>query len=128
MEGIAVKLSNKDIIEKRLIEIEAVTQHIKAVEDAASYVHRAKPHRPAIDCAALLSALHDRELSLWRDVFMFGLTLDSEEQDRIKAAGYERFLSARMHVAEYHTPGVSSYLTADDDEFRAMCAKLFAPK
>ena len=124
-----MKLSNKDIIEKRLAEIEAVGQHIKAVESAASYAYRAKhPHRPAIDCTALLSALHERELSLWRDVFMFGLTLDSEEQDRIKAAGYERFLSARMHVAEYHTPGVSSYLTADDDEFRAMCAKLFAPK
>jgi hypothetical protein len=60
---------------------------------------------------------------------MWGLTLTQEEQDRIKAAAHERFLSKRMSVAHWLNDGVTpgQWVEADEVEFRKMAAKAFSP-
>jgi hypothetical protein len=70
------------------------------------------------------------ELDEWRSLLLWGMVADQELQDRVKAAAHERFLADRMDVAKWFTgkENPSRYLTADDEEFRAMAKKAFAPK
>jgi len=58
------------------------------------------------------------------------LTLDREEQDRIKAAVYDRFLRDGMSVATWMNNGTSpgSWLSCNEDAFREMAKAAFAPK
>ncbi len=70
------------------------------------------------------------ELDEWRNLLIWGLTCSHEAIDRIKAAVHERFLADRMHVAHWfqNDEYPSSWLTADEEEFREMAKKAFAPK
>lgn len=68
------------------------------------------------------------ELDQWRNLFMFGMTLDDEEKERIQAAGVARFLSDGMYVGHYITNrhgDPTSYWTADEKEFREMVKNTF---
>lgn len=61
---------------------------------------------------------------------MFALALPDKERERIKAAAYERFLTDKSSVGYYLEGGInaSSWSCVEEDEFRAMCRELFAPK
>ena len=71
--------------------------------------------------------LMEWELEEWRNLSMWGLTLDEKTQTKIKAAVHERFLSDKMHVANWFHNGESpsSWRVSDEDEFRAMARKAF---
>lgn len=46
----------------------------------------------------LSNFIHEKELDAWRNVFMFALTLDSEQQKEIKALAYKRFMESRKAI------------------------------
>ena len=70
------------------------------------------------------------ELEEWRGLLMWGMLVDQKTKDRIKAAAHERFLSDRMHVADWFNNGINprSWLTCDEKEFRKMAKEAFSPK
>ena len=78
----------------------------------------------------LLSDLMQAELDEWRNLLMWALVADIDTQDRIKAAAHQRFLSERHAVAQWFNDGAypSSWLKADENEFREMARKAFAPR
>lgn len=125
-----MKLTNKDIVLQCMRDIEFLQNHVANIDAAVAAVHRA--HRLSnVDCGTLRETLCNMELKQWRQMAMWGLTLDDDERDRIKAAVHERFLSDRMHVAEWFsdtggTPG--AWLHADEIEFRKMAKLAFGPK
>lgn len=62
---------------------------------------------------------------------MWGLTLEGQELDDIKALLHNRFLNDNISVAHWLdgsgvTPGV--WLEKDEQDFRELCRKHFAPK
>lgn len=124
-----MKFTSKQMVEETLIRIEQIQAHIGAIEAAVRYLNHRNRHGN-IDCGTLRSSLIQEELKEWQNLFMWGMTLDGAERDRIKAAGYQRFLRDGMHVAQWMNDGVSPthWLEADDAEFRAMARKAFAPK
>jgi len=71
--------------------------------------------------------LMEWELEEWRNLAMWGLTLDEKTQTKIKAAVHDRFLSDKMDVAKWFHNGESpsSWRVSDEDEFRAMARKAF---
>jgi len=125
-------MKNKEIVQQLLEQIEVVRQHYDAVQGALYYIRTIKrgTDKSSLYPDELLTALVTEELELWRRVFMFGLTLPDDERDRIKAAAYEWFLSDQMSVAYYLFGGENAgkWFVKDEEEFRAMCKEIFAPK
>ena len=126
-----MKLTNKDVVAQCLERIEFIQQHQKNVSAAVHHIHSRAHGSKQVDTGDIMSRLFDQELTEWRNLAMWGLTLDDDERDRIKAAAHARFLHDGMHVANWlNSDGVSpgSWLKADEDEFRAMAKAAFAPK
>lgn len=123
-----MKLKNKDIVVQCMERIELIQQHIKHIDNAKYFLSDSRRWEK-VDCTSLRNALIDEELSEWRRLAMWGLTLDDSERDRIKAAVHDRFLRDEMHVADWFSGGVSpgSWLSSDEKEFRAMAKEAFSP-
>ena len=75
----------------------------------------------------VLNDLMKWELDEWRNLSMWGLTVDQKTQDAIKKAVHERFLSDKMEVASWFHNGDSpaSWKVSTESEFRAMAKKAF---
>jgi len=123
-----MKLTNKEIVLGQLEKIELYQQHIRNVEDAARDVR--DRGRTSVEYGNLMALLVDAELAAWRNVAMWGLTLEDAERDRIKAAVHSRFLHDGVSVQSWMNNGTSpsSWLKADEDAFRGMAKTAFAPK
>ena len=126
-----MKLTNRDMVEQSLARIERWQAHYNAVNAALYAVREDMGQRAGeVNADNLARTLVDRELHEWRGLFMWALTLDDAEWDRIKAAAHERFLRDGMHVANWFHNGVSPgrWLAEDEEAFRAMAKKAFGPK
>ncbi len=124
-----MKFTNKQMVEEAMGRITAAQEHTKAVHAAAQFLSRPN-RRQNIDYSALITALYERELEDWRGLLLWGITLSDEERERVKAAAFERFLSDGRYVADWMNDGLAGggWLTADEDQFRAMAKEVFAPK
>jgi len=126
-----MKVTNKQVVEESLVLIQLLQEHTNAVDAAASFIRHLKPHYTTpVDFGNLREKLINLELEEWRKLFMWALTLTTEEQDRIKAAAHDRFLNNKTYVAHWFTEGgyTGKWLVADEEEFREMTRKVFAPK
>lgn len=126
-----MKLTNKDMVMQCLERIEMVQMHQKAIDSARWFVSHRSPGERLDDGLGLRARLWEIEANEWRSLFMWGLTLDDAERDRIRAAAYDRFLGDSASVGHWLSPsGVtqSGWMAADEDEFREMARKAFAPK
>jgi hypothetical protein len=123
-----MKLTNKDMVRQCMEKIELFQQQIANIETAARVLSEFRRH-VTVDCGNLRNELIECELEWWRNLAMWGLTLDDAERDRIKAAVHARFLSGGKHVSHWMNDGVSpgSWLVADEDAFREMARKAFRP-
>lgn len=126
-----MKLTNKDVVFDCLAQIDAIQEHIRSVEAA---LYRARDligdRDGKLQATDLFAALHQAEMTAWRNLAMWGLTLDDADRARIKAACADRFLRPGMSVGRWLSRDgtqPSSYLVADEDEFRAMVARVFSP-
>lgn len=124
-----MKLTNTDMVAQCMQRVQYWQAHCAAIEAACSALHTDRQHVRA-DVGNLRDLLIQRELEAWRDLAMWGLTLDDAERNRVKAAVHERFLRDGMHVAKWFSGGrdTGSWLAADDEAFRAMAREYFAPK
>lgn len=119
--------TNQDLVVEILERIEHIQNHLNALEGVVYYVQGRKYGRADVDPGNIRQHLFELELNEWRNLFMFAITLPDGERKRIKAAAYDRFLRDGMHVANYFSGGdsPSSWLAADEEEFRAMVKQKF---
>lgn len=124
-----MKLTNKDMVTQCLERIDLWQEHIRAVQAAQYRLGETRRGKDPVG-QDLYFQLIEAELDEWRGLFMWCLTLDDAERDRIKAAAHERFLADHVQVAQWFTGSTcpSSWLSADEDTFRAMARNAFAPK
>jgi hypothetical protein len=111
----------------RIVQIKA---HIDAVNGAVYFLNQ-RDRNERVDTGDLLRKLVERELTEWRNLFMWGGVVSQRERDRINAAGYERFLRDGMSVDHWLTSDRSTpskWLSTNEQEFREMCRKAFAPR
>lgn len=124
--------SPERFVTEALERIEVLRKHYAACESAEHHMRYRTGYARDIRCdwSGMREALMQAELDEWRGVMMFGLTLDDKKRDRIKAAAHERFLKDGVSVSHWFNNGVTpgQYLSADEDKFREMCRKAFAPK
>jgi len=120
-------LKNKEIVMNLWGQIDETQRHHNAVMSAIGYLHNSGPYTQKSFSDDIIVALIQKELDLWRQLFMFALTLPAADQERVKAAAYDRFLHDGMSVSEYmnNCRGGSSWATAEADEFREMAKKVF---
>jgi hypothetical protein len=123
-------MKNKELVIQLMEKIETTRNHYQAIHSAMYFARNNGYYSDTVFSADLTRALVDIELGLWRQVFMFGMTLNDKEQERIKAAAYQRFLADGISVKDYLPGGANagSWLVSDEEEFREMCKKLFVPK
>ena len=124
----SLKLTNKDMVLQCMQRIEAL-QHAVGMLDQIKRMIYEEGRQKTIDEGNLRQILIDKELGEWRNVAMWGLTLSDDERDRVKAAVHQRFLRDDMHVAFWFNGGElpTSWMRADEDAFREMARKAFAP-
>lgn len=107
----------------KIMDCQAHQRGFLAAETAA----RNGDHNLKFD-RGVFHALMERELKLWRGLLMWGLVADHKTQERLRAAAHERFLADDMDVREWFSMGgESSWLTATEEDFRAMARKHFQP-
>lgn len=125
-----MKFNNKKMVEECMIRIEMISKKIDELDSIVSFLYGRKYRGWNAELGNLRSTLIEEELNEWRNLFLWGLTLDNEERDRIKAAAYNRFLSDRMTVSHWFNNGISpsTWLVSDDEEFRKMAKEAFKPK
>lgn len=123
-----MNISKERMAEESLERIMHIQEHISAVE-AAVYSIMKRDRNKIIDYGNLRECLINDELDEWRKLFMWGLTLDKERRDRIKAAAHNRFLRDGMHVANWINNGISpgTWFVADEAKFRTMAKAAFSP-
>lgn len=114
----------KQIVEHTFAKIISLQNHIDNVHAAQRAVGR--DHN--LNCGNLIQTLYAEQVREWKNLFMFGMVMDDETKDRIKAAAYQHFLSDRIHVADYYSNASYEWMEAGEDEFRRMCRELFAPE
>ena len=116
------------VVEEAMARIEHLRLHQEAVMVARHYLAKRgdKGSEMGLD---LSDRLHELELHEWRETFMWGLALDKEKQERIRAAAHQRFLADAYGVSKYMNDGIMprKWLVSDDKEFREMAKKAFAP-
>lgn len=124
-----MKLTNKNIVIGCLERIDVLQEHARRVNDAMIYI-RAIDIGEDVDVDDIIRKLTALENDEYRKLAMWGLTLDDAERDRIKAAVHHRFLRDGVSVADWINGGVTPgwWLKSDEEEFRAMAKKAFAPK
>ncbi len=118
----------KAVVKNLMVQIEIAQTHIRNLDSILHYLSSVSPGEK-LNIGDVRSRLIARELSLWQDICMWGLTLDNDARDRIKAAAYDRMLKDKA-VCSYlsedgTTPG--RWLSSDAAEFREMARKAFAP-
>ena len=126
-----MKFTSKKMVEQALENIHTLQEHQKAVQAALYRAREMKGRNSEVDSGSLYSTLMNLELTQWRNLFMFGMTLDGGEKERIQAAAVARFLSDGQYVGHYVTNRHGdpiSYYTADEDEFRKMVKESFFNK
>lgn len=126
-----MKVTSKQVVEECLVRIQLLQEHTNAINAAAYFIDHLEPHYSTqVNFGNLREKLINLELEEWRKLFMWALTLTTEEQDRIKAAAHDRFLNNKAYVAHWFTGGAytGKWLVADEEEFREMARKVFAPK
>jgi hypothetical protein len=123
-----MKFDKKQMAEDAMVRIETIQAHQKAVQAAMACISVRRPHT-RIE-GNLVQLLYEAELNEWHSLLLWGITLDDAERDRIKAAAHQRFLNENTSVAEWLNDGItpSHWLAAEEDEFREMARKAFAPK
>lgn len=128
-EGKVMKITNKQVVEECMARIEQLQEHIKAVE-AAAWCLRESKRWVEVDYGNLHDLLISEELEEWRNLALWGMTLDGAERDRVKAAAHQRFLRDGMSVGKWLGNGIepSQWLVSDEEEFRAMAKEAFGPK
>lgn len=117
----------KQLAQDAMRRIATIQNMISALEDVTWFLQGHQ--RKDLDTGNLRTTLFAIELEEWRNAMMWGLVLDHNELVRLRAAVYDRFLKDGIHVAHYFSGGVDPgmWLSADEDEFRAMCLELFKP-
>ena len=83
----------------------------------------------ALNQGNIRSKLIDAELMEWRNLFMWGLTLDEKERNDIKALAHARFLEDGMNVAHWlDESGLApnTWLSSDEEEFRKKAKEYFS--
>lgn len=123
-----MNLTNRDMVLQCMQRIESIQHALDLLDQIKRLIwddHRSRE----IDEGDIGRILIEKELGEWRNLCMWGLTVTDAERDRIKTAVHERFLRNGMSVAHWWNNGVapSSYLTADEEQFREMARKAFAP-
>lgn len=115
------------MLEEALHRIEYIHELLEAYGLIKSFL--TKEGRDLVNCGEIFEKLVERELNEWRGVFMWGLVVDNETRQRVKAMAHERFLSNRMSVSRWMNDGIqpSKWLVADEEEFRTMVAEAFNP-
>ena len=115
------------MLEQALERIMHVREMQESFSSAYSYLSNAG--RDPISAGNMREELYRRELDEWRGLFMWGLVCDEKTRDRVKAAAYERFLSDKMCVNKwlFNDENPKSWLTKDENEFRASVKELFKP-
>lgn len=115
-----------DIAKECMARVMMAQEYIKAVEGAAYYINSINRYAK-IDYGSIRDQLINLELAAWRDLAMWGLVVDKDIQDRIKAAAHDRFLRNGMSVSWWLNNGVEpgQWLDADEVTFRKMAADAF---
>ena len=121
-----MKFTNYNLAHQCLVKIEACQKHMEHLDVACHFLHGFNP-RLEVTTGTLRSLLVEEELETWRNLFMWAITMDDAERDRIKAAAYERFLSPEISVGRYFSENTAGWLASDEEEFREMCRRLFSP-
>jgi len=113
------------MLEEALTRAGICQQHIEAVEKATYFASRVT-HKE-VGSGNLRDVLIEKELDEWRGIFMWGLVASDEVRDRVKAAAHHRFLKDSTSVASWTNNGImpNQWLSADEDEFRAMARAEF---
>ena len=122
-------ITNQNIVEDCLRNIDMLQSHIQHVEAAVYYANQCR-HKHGLDAGTLRQTLIEEELDQWRSLFMWGLTVDEQVRARIRAAAYDRFLSHGKEICQWLNAGhcPSAYLVADEEEFRKLVDRLFLTK
>jgi hypothetical protein len=126
-----MKFTSKKMVEQALENIRTLQEHQKAVQAALYRAREMGGRGTEVDSGSLYNTLMTLELTQWRNLFMFGMTLDGDEKERIQAAAVGRFLSDKSYVGNYITNqhgDPTSYYTADEEEFRKMVKESFFKK
>lgn len=125
-----MKLTNKNMVTQALTRIEVLRkdiENLQAIQRRIGSRYTADYKKP--DFGNIFQLLIEKELDEWRGVFMWALTLDDKERDRIKAAAHQAFLREGISVSHWwndgETPG--AWMSADEDAFRKMAKKAFGP-
>jgi len=131
---IKFKPSMQGLLKDYMERLEEVRLHLDSLERTSRYVydscHGRNNEKTEAAYNVLRTSLMDRELDLWRYVFMFALTVPEKERERIKAAAHDRFLSKHWSILDHMYNGRTpkQWLTADEQTFRDMCTEAFKPK
>jgi len=133
-----VKKTAKDIeatnalLDKLVNRIVRAQQMLSAIDQIVCHLSDTKRGLGTeIDSGNMRDLLYADECNAWRDLCMWGLTVDNTVRDRIKAAVYGRYLSDNFHVAHWltdHGDSPSVWLKADEEAFRKLAKRMFAPK
>lgn len=126
-----MKLTNKEIVKQALVRIEVLRKdmdNLQAIQRRLGSRYTSDLKKP--DFGNIFQLLVERELDEWRGVFMWGMTLEDKDRERIKAAAHQSFLREGIGVSHWWNDGESpsSWLVADEEKFRAMAKKAFGPK
>ena len=125
-----MRITNNNVVEECLSRIDMLQTMIKHVEEARDFVNSFSYYDNKVDCGNLRSRLIDKEIDEWRNLAMWGLTLEPDEQDRIKGAVYQRFLSENTSISHWLNNGItpSSWFAEDEEKFREMALNAFKPR
>lgn len=120
--------TNKEVVLDVLASIEATEEHIRRLDEMARYAREHNKYTEVLT-GNLREILFGIEIDQWRRLLMWGITLEEKDRDRIKAAAHQRFLRKGMSVADWMNGGIqpSSWLTANEEEFRELIEKTFKP-
>lgn len=126
-----MKISKKEIVLQCLERIEILHKlQSNFLETCAELQKRRAGYSNIVERGNVYQLLVEEELHEWRNLLMWGITLNAEDQTRIKAAVYNQFLKPGMSVMQWLNNGIlpSKWLTSDEQEFREMIKQTFLPK
>lgn len=107
-----------EFLQNLIVQFDETVKHLKEREEFAQ-----------IDTGNIRERLFKEELDEWRNLFMWAITLEENEKERIKAAAYDRFLSKKRCVAKHLNNGIppSRWLSSSEEEFRRIVEQHFLP-
>jgi hypothetical protein len=124
--------ATNELLDKLVNRIIRTQQMLSAIDEITSHLRNThRGYGTEIDSGNIRDLLYADECKAWRDLCMWGLTVDNTVRDRIKAAVYGRYLSNNFHVADWltdHGGSPGTWLKADEEAFRKLAKRMFAPK